>query len=363
MYKVLVVAAVLFSSALPLAAQAAPPASSVVNPLLPSGPDPWVIYHSGSYYYMNTTGSNLVIRRSTTIGGLATAERKVVWQAPPSGPYSHGIWAPELHFINGKWYIYFSADAGTNQTHRLWVIENASPDPLTGEWTMKGKIADPEDRWAIDGSVFEHRGEYYFIWSGWEGATNGTQSIYIAEMLNPWTIKGNRVLISSPSFPWEKVGDRNLKRDPEVNPADYVEPLHVEVNEGPQILKRGDKLFLIYSANGCWSDYYSLGMLTASATSNLLSPGSWKKSPKAVFWHSPAAKAWAPGHNSFFKSPDGKEDWIIYHANSESGQGCGGRRSPRAQPFTWNADGTPNFGRPVPVGSPIAPPSGETRLY
>jgi len=68
-------------------------------------------------------------------------------------------------------------------------------------------------------------------------------------------------------------------------------------------------------------------------------------------------KVFAPGHNSFFKSPDGKEDWILYHANSEPGQGCGKHRSPRAQKFTWNADGTPHFGEPVKEGMVLAVPS------
>ena len=132
----------------------------------------------------------------------------------------------------------------------------------------------------------------------------------------------------------------------------------MDVNEGPQILKRGDKIFLIYSASGCWTEQYSLGMLTASADSDLLAPGSWEKTPRPVFESSPGARAYGAGHNSFFKSPDGKEDWILYHANSEPNQGCGRHRSPRAQRFTWKSDGTPDFGRPVPVGRPIRMPSG-----
>src|SRR5438045_4076704 len=107
------------------------------NPLLPSGPDPWVLYRDGFYYYMNTTGNNLVIRKTRSIADLRTAESKMVWTPPATGPYSHHIWAPELHHLRGKWYIYFAADAGTNQSHRIWVIENSARDPLAGEWTLK----------------------------------------------------------------------------------------------------------------------------------------------------------------------------------------------------------------------------------
>ena len=337
-------------------------APAIVNPLLPTGPDPWVIVKDGVYYYMNTTGSNLTIWTTRHLGALASAEKKVVWTPPSSGPYSHEIWAPELHFLNGKWYIYFAADAGTNQSHRVWVLENASPDPLQGEWVMKGKLAGPDDRWAIDPTVFDNRGHLYAAWSGWEGDINGVQSIYIAELSNPWTVKGYRARISTPQYPWEKVGDRDLKRDPEKNPAlDVDEPIHIDVNEGPEVLQHGDEIFLVYSASACWTDFYELGMLTARASDDLLDPASWEKSSLAQFWQSPKAHTYGSGHNSFFKSPDGTQDWIIFHANSEAHQGCGGHRSPWAQRFTWKADGTPDFGRPVPTGQPLPAPSGESQ--
>jgi GH43 family beta-xylosidase len=317
------------------------------NPLLPSGADPWVIYHNGYYYYTNSTQNNLVIWKTKNMAQLASAEKKTIWIPPANTLYSKELWAPELHYINHKWYMYFAADDGDNNHHRLYVLENASPDPLKGEWTFKGKVGDDTDKWAIDGSVFEHRGRLYMIWAGWEGDENGQQDIYIAKMKNPWTIEGKRSKISSPLYDWEKYGD--LGKD--------SKPPHVNVNEGPEILKHGNKLFLIYSASGCWTDFYALGMLTASANSDLLNVRSWKKSEKPVFKKSVKNGVYAPGHNSFFKSPDGREDWILYHANSKPGQGCGGYRSPRMQKFSWNKDGTPNFGEPVKEGALLTIPS------
>jgi GH43 family beta-xylosidase len=126
------------------------------------------------------------------------------------------------------------------------------------------------------------------------------------------------------------------------------------------MLQHNGRHFLIYSANGCWTDFYSLGMLEAPASADLLKPDGWKKYPQPVFVYSPEGHAYAPGHNGFFESPDSREDWIIYHANSEPGQGCGGHRSPRIQRFEWNADGAPAFGKPIATGTPLAPPSGET---
>ncbi len=322
------------------------------NPLLPSGADPSVVQRDGFYYYMQTTGNNLTIWKTRDITALNLAEKKIVWTPPSTGPYAKEIWAPELHFVSGKWYIYFAADAGTNETHRLWVLENPAADPTEGTWSMKGKLTDPSDTWAIDPSEFEVAGKDYVIWSGWAAGANGVQHIYIARLKNPWTMDGTRTLISTPEYPWEKVGD--------LSNGDHgtIAVPHVDVNEGPEILQHGDKVFLVYSASGCWTNYYELGMLSASTTSNLLDPRSWTKSSEPVFVESPEASVFGPGHNTFFKSPDGKQDWILYHANSAAGQGCSEERSPRAQMFTWRPDGSPDFGGPAPTSQPLVKPSG-----
>ncbi len=317
------------------------------NPLLPAGADPWCIYKDGYYYYTHTTGRNITLWKTKSIAALPAAEKKVVFTPPAKGPYSKEIWAPEIHFLKDKWYIYFAADSGNNNDHRLWVLENASADPLNGKWELKGKLTTPDDKWAIDGSLFEHKNQLYLIWSGWEGDKNGQQNIYIATMENPWTVSGKRVAISKPELSWEMHGDLH----------DAVNPPHVNVNEGPEVLSRGNKLFLIYSASGCWTDYYALGMLTASADADLMDPASWKKSTEPVFKQSKENGVFAPGHNSFFTSPDGQESWILYHANDKPGQGCGGFRSPRAQKFEWIKEGVPYFGTPIKTGQILAIPS------
>lgn len=317
------------------------------NPLLPSGADPWVIYKDGFYYYTNSTGNRLVIWKTKSVAQLSTAEKRTIWVPPAGTNYSKELWAPELHFLNDKWYMYFAADNGNNNNHRIYVVENSSADPMQGDWTFKGKVGDETNKWAIDVSVFENNGQLYMLWAGWEGDENGQQNIYIAKMKDPLTIDGPRVKISTPTYDWEKYGDLGAKSNPP----------HVNVNEGPEILKHKNKLFLIYSASGCWTDYYALGILTASKSSNLLDPASWTKSPQPVFKEAPQNSVYAPGHNSFFKSPDGTEDWILYHANSQAGQGCGNERSPRMQKFNWNKDGSPNFGVPLKAGTAMDAPS------
>lgn len=322
------------------------------NPIKSTGADPWIIEKDGYYYFTHTTGKNLVLYKSKNFAELNKAPQQIVWEPPKGTLYSKNIWAPELHFIKGVWYLYFAADDGTNETHRIYVLQNKSKDPLTGVWKFKGQVTDASNKWAIDASVFKHKKRWYMTWSGWEGDVNGRQDIFIARLKNPWTIKGKRVKISSPTLAWETHGDLN----------DPNNPPHVAVNEGPQFLRNQQHLFIVYSASGCWTDHYGLGLLTFTGKRDLLSASSWTKSKHPVFSTSTADSVFAPGHNSFFKSPDGKEDWILYHANPSPGMGCGKARSPRAQQFTWNADATPNFGRPVKTGILFPVPSGVTHI-
>lgn len=311
------------------------------NVVAPAGADPWVIRHGdGRYYATITTGWNVTLCRSETLSGLGGAERKVIWTPPRDGPASKNLWAPEIHRIGSRWYVYYAADDGDNAHHRMYVLENDSEDPFEGTFAFKGKIADPvEDRWAIDGTVLQLGERLYFVWSGWEGDVDVRQDIYIAPMRNPWTLDGPRAAISRPTLPWEVRG----------GPPG--------VNEGPQVLVRDDRVFIVYSASGSWTDHYCLGLLRASADDDLLSPASWTKHPRPVFVGGNGV--FGPGHCSFVASPDGSEDWIVYH--SARYQGSGWTRLLRAQRFGWSEDGLPDFGRPAPPDRPIPLPSGEPR--
>lgn len=317
------------------------------NPLLPSGADPFSIYKDGYYYYTHTLANRLSVWKVKNITDLPFAKENVVFTPPADAPYSKHMWAPEINYIAGKWYIYFAASDGDMGKQRMYVVENSSPDPTTQNWILKGQVADATDKWAIDGNVFEWEGRLYMLWSGWEGDENTQQNIYIAPMSDPWTISGERVCISKPELEWEKHGKLTDAKGERI----------VLVNEGPQSLIRKDKLMVIYSASGCWTDHYALGMLRLKG-GDLLNPADWEKNAQPVFEGSAADGIYAPGHNSFFKSPDGKEDWILYHANDKPGQGCGGMRSPRAQPFSWKADGAPDFGKPVKRDQPLPAPAG-----
>lgn len=309
------------------------------NPLitsLASSPDPWITCRDGYYYFCASVENELWVWKSETISGLDHSEKKKVWIPPSTGPNSQEVWAPELHFIGERWYIYYAASDGHNANHRMYVLESADLDPQ-GEYLDKGKITSPDDRWAIDGTVLVRAdGTMYFIWSGWPGETDGLQNLYIAPMTNPWTIGGERVLLSTPALEWEGW-----------------------INEGPQVLQRNGLVFVIYSANASWTSEYCLGLLTLSGA-DPLNPAAWTKQPLPVFqkFASDNQGVYCVGHCSFTTSPDQREDWILYHGKDTVAEGWIGRQT-RAQKFDWHADGTPNFGQPALTDRALPIPAGE----
>lgn len=312
---------------------------ALTNPLLPSGADPWIVWKDGSYYYTHTVGDRISLWKTQRVQDLKSVTPITVWTPPVTGPNSKSIWAPELHFLDGKWYLYYTATDKNNDsdaTRYVFVLENDAPDPTGGTWIDRGKVNTNHS--GLDGSVFEHRGTRYFVYSAYVGPQS---VLVISKMKTPWKLEGEQVIIAKPTAYWEKFGGR-------------------EILEGPQFLAGpADKIFLVYSASACWADEYALGMLTAHSKADLLKAASWSKAPNPVFQQAPHNNVYASGHNSFFAAPDGKERWILYHANTGPGQGCDHRRSPRAQRFSWKADGTPDFGVPISVDSVLTAPGGK----
>ncbi|MBS4200502.1 family 43 glycosylhydrolase [Bacillus sp. FJAT-49732] len=303
------------------------------NPLVEQRADPWVYKHTDGYYYF--TGSvpaydRIEVRRAKTLEGLSEAEPVTVWKKHESGPMSANIWAPEIHFVDGKWFIHFAA-ARADQIfdHRMYVLENASANPLEGEWIEKGQIKTDWESFSLDATTFEHRGERYYVWAQKDPNIDGNSNLYIAKMENQWTLSSPQVMISKPEYPWEVIG--------------------FLVNEGAAVLKRNGKIFISYSASA--TDHnYCMGLLWADEDSDLLDSASWTKANEPVFKTNEETSQYGPGHNSFTVSEDGKHDVLIYHARNykeiDGDPLWDPNRHARAKVFTWNEDGTPNFGIP-----------------
>jgi GH43 family beta-xylosidase len=310
------------------------------------GADPWVVQHDGWYYMIQSRDNGIWVSRSRKLTQVDLAPQRV-WTAPDTGWNRTNIWAPELHRIDGRWYVYYAAGrAGPPFIHqRSGVLESVADDPL-GPYVDKGMLYTGDsiatragNRWAIDVTVRRVGGHLYAVWSGWESeaATDRTpQHLYAARMSNPWTITTNRVRISSPTASWERGTELDLQ-------------------EGPEFLERDGQLFIVYSTRESWLQHYKLGLLRVQGPTP--DPTNAASIAKTGPVFSPANQVYGVGHGSFTKSPDGSEDWHVYHAKVDTLPGW--NRVIRMQKFEWNADGTPNFGTPTPSGTPTRVPSGE----
>jgi len=309
------------------------------NPIVIQRADPLIYKHTDGYYYFTASVpeyNRIEIRKSKTLQGLGEAETFTAWTKHDEGEMSNLIWAPEIHFIQGKWYIYFAAAANDKVTgitfnHRMYVIENSNEDPLTDNWEEKGQVKTGWESFALDATTFEHNSKLYYVWAQEETEVEAQShsNLYIAEMENPWTIKTKPVLLTKPELDWEIV--------------------RFWVNEGPAILKKNGKIFLTYSASAT-DENYCMGMLTADENSDLLDASSWVKSQEPVFKTSWENGQYGPGHNSFTVSEDGTEDILVYHARNYT-EITGDplydpNRHTRVEVIKWNEDGTPNFGVP-----------------
>ncbi|WP_141732195.1 family 43 glycosylhydrolase [Oligoflexus tunisiensis] len=438
------------------------------NPIVSSGADPWVMYKDGFYYYCRSDGrSTIYISKARSLLDIGRVPSVKVWEAPRDTEHSHQLWAPELQFLDGRWYIYYAASDGDNETHRMFVLESEGTDAL-GPYQFKGKIAPATDRWAIDGTILEaDDGRRYFIWSGWDDDRDITQNLYMAPMTNPWTLQqpdqpfirmeaeqavlqkalvrperwasegmtvgnidqadsfvefafetpragdyqidiryangteavsthvlkindGPQEIVSYPSVGWDNFqtvqafaslaagpttlrfakgeGFAELDRI-EVKPvgSDRVVlsiPEHdferkggaPYVNEGPQVLARNGKIHVIYSGSASWTDHYNLIQLTFQGGA-IMNRQNWVKHGPTF---SRTMDVFGPGHASFTRSPDGLEDWIVYHAARY--RGAGWDRDVRAQRFTWDENDNPVFGQPKSLVTEIPVPSGSVQV-
>ncbi len=318
-------------------ASASPPVR-YTNSIAAQRADPHIVKHTDGYYYFTATVpayDRIVLRRATTLQGLANAAETTIWTRHATGEMANHIWAPEIHFINNRWYIYFAAGSSSDQWRiRMYVLENSNANPLSGGWTERGRIVTSWDSFSLDATTFVHNGIRYLVWAQSEPGINANSSLYIARMgANPWQITGTQVRISTPTLSWETIGYR--------------------VNEGAAVIIRNGRVFMTYSASATDANY-CIGLLTASATANLLSASSWTKTSTPIFQSNSRTGQWGPGHNSFTVSEDGQSDILVYHDRNYqhiSGDPLNDpNRRTRIQKIYWNADGTPNLGIPVSDG-------------
>ncbi|KAF5003290.1 hypothetical protein FDECE_10141 [Fusarium decemcellulare] len=318
-------------------------AAGFVNPIK-TGSDPQIAYHDGMYYLTSTTWTDVQITAASTIEGLKTAESRVIFSDRSNPNIACNFWAPEIHFVDGRWYVYFSAsvcDADWGvvlPSLRVYALGGGTENPLSADYELLGPVTPPNfDHGMLDATLFDIDDVTYFFYSSVNGpASPDGASLWIAPLISPTEV-GNATMIAHPEFDWEQEDSAVL--------------------EGPYgIVSPAGTVYLAYSADSCSTPAYKLGAMKLTKGADPMSPDSWTKFTEPIF--TTTNGLYGPAHNAFFKSPDGTEDWQVFHANTDPNGGCGRARQTFIQPVSWKYD-VIDLGEPLPVGTEIAPPSGE----
>ncbi|MBQ8028898.1 MAG: family 43 glycosylhydrolase [Clostridia bacterium] len=281
------------------------------NPFIIQRADPFITKGNDGFYYFTASYpafysvdegyDRIILRRSKTVGGLSSAEEHTIWKAHEKGVMSKHIWAPEIHFIGGRWYVFFAAGEKENIWNiRPFVLRCKGSDPISDPWEEMGKMQASEgdnssfSSFSLDMTYFEHNGKHYVIWA----EIVGNSSLFMAEIdsSEPWKLVSKPILLSKPEYDWEKV-------------------VH-KVNEGASVLKTDEKIYVFFSASGTGAEY-CMGVLRAESNSDLMNSASWKKSELPVLETKDLPGEAGPGHNSFVTDEEGKL-LLVYHSRPES---------------------------------------------
>lgn len=276
------------------------------KPFIEQRADPYVYRHTDGMYYFTASVpayDKIILRKAGSLTGLKDAEETVIWNRHESGIMSKHIWAPELHYLKGRWYIYFAAGEKDNIWKiRPYVLECTGDNPLTDSWEERGKIQRSDDdiysfeAFSLDATVFEHRGELYYVWA--EKVSVGIQisNLYMARMESPTKLATAQVLLTTPDYDWERRS--------------------IWVNEGAAVIKHNGRIFMTYSASAT-GECYCMGMLSIDENEDILDPRAWKKERYPVLKSDREKGFYGPGHNSFTYLPDGTPI-CVYHARTYS---------------------------------------------
>ena len=271
------------------------------TPFIPQRADPYVLREGNEWYFTASVPEydRIALRRAGSLEGLRDAEEVVVWRAHEKGVMSKHIWAPELHRLDGRWYIYFAAgEVDDIWNIRPWVLECGGDNPLNDPWVERGMLrrAGGDDfsftDFSLDMTVFDHNGRRYCVWAEKVSVGRKISNLYIAEMADPLTLKTPQMLLTSPSYAWERHG--------------------FWVNEGPAFVAHGDRVYLTYSASDT-GPAYCMGLLWAEADADLMDISAWHKSNHPVYTTDAEKGLYGPGHNTFFTDEQGRV-YTAYHA-------------------------------------------------
>lgn len=290
-----------------LSAEDAPRPKTYTNPVI-SGvdlADPAVVLHEGTYY-LYATGDGRGY-------DAYTSKDLVRWTKGPrafDSPLPH-TWAPDVyrHSADGKFYLYYTADRK---------IGAAVADRPAGKFADQGLLVQG----AIDAHLFADEGRLYLYYVKLPGFR-----IHVQPMASPLRPEGGPVKVLEPSEPWEKA--------------------HGHVTEGPWMLKRNGRYYLIYSGSGADGPDYAVGYAVSERPT-----GPFAKHPGNPIIRR-GENVFGPGHGCVVRDGAGAL-WHVYHQKESARVGWG--RFVCIDPLWFDADGVlhgrATRGTPQPAPTP-----------
>lgn len=292
-----------------------PRIGAFANPIDVAGADPDVLLDGGTYYLYSTSAPGFGFMVWTSKDLVHWQQRGMAFRKTDKNWGQKDFWAPCVIKSGSRYLLYYNAQpadapAGSARAHRICVAEATSPlGPFND---VAAPIWDPGDM-VIDAQVFVDRdGKGYLYYS------NGSISMVPLDK-SLTKVAGDQVLCLDPSQEWER-----------------------KWNEGPYVMRRGDKYVMFYSGPGYDMPEYSVGYALADSPT-----GPWVKplgSP--VLTRTPWVSG--PGHNSVVSSPDGKELFMVYHTHQQLSGGDARQIAIDRMRFVPD----PNFGIRVEVDGP-----------
>lgn len=281
------------------------------NPFITERADPFVVKGPDGYYYFTASYpayqtvddgyDRIILRRSETVIGLAAAKEHTIWTAHKTGNMGAHIWAPELHYIAGAWYIFFAAgDKEDVWNIRPYMLKCNGQDPINDSYEELGIVKATADdntsfkSFSLDMTHLENKGEHYLLWA--EKVEDSSILMAKIDPKNPNQLISKPMLLTKPDYDWEKIRFR--------------------VNEGPSVIKNDNRIFVFFSASGTGEEY-CVGVVYADMDSDLMNPASWTKKDTPILSTADLVGEVGPGHNSFVVDEKGKQ-LIVYHARPES---------------------------------------------
>ncbi len=268
-----------------------------------------VMAKEGDTYYVFSTGPGITFYSSKDMKNW-TPEGRVfkgqpVWAKKAAPTFDDHIWAPDIQFHNGQYYLYYSVSGFGKNTSGIGVTVNKTLNPRSPDykWVDKGMVLQSvpvRDDWnAIDPNVIEDgKGNAWMSFgSFWSG-------LKLVKLNQDWTG------LAEPQE-WRAIASRTSG---EAAATEKAGPGEIEA---PFIFKKGDYYYLFVSFGLCCKKADSTYHVMVGRSKELTGPYLDKNGVDMVKGGGSLViagdKDWQGlGHNSAY-TMDGK-DYLVLHA-------------------------------------------------